>query len=176
MTWKDLTSILEFRRSHLRHVLQSAMLIALFAGLLFNSKAAAQTRITDVIPLDQLDTPTDDLVRLSSGYAEALREFKIAKLSIETVSTLRPNAVVTNLEIQIANLNLEAAKRKVDLLRLIVEKRLAAAENKVRIMEYLNTLGGKPAEAVNGPKEMASFLKTNDEATVEILRAILAMK
>lgn len=172
MPWKELTSHTISRTSLFRRVLCSAAVIALLSLLVLNSKASAQA-ITDVIPLDQLDTPTDDLVRLSTGYADALRDYKVAKLSIDTVRTLRPNVVVTNLEIQIAALNLEAAERKVNLLRLIVEKRLAAAENKLRIMKYLDTVG-RPAGVDEGPKEMA-FLRTNDEATIEILRAILAM-
>jgi hypothetical protein len=171
MPWYDLKSFTKFRRPMLSHMLPVAGVLALLALLVFNTKASAQTGINDVLPLDQLDTPTDDLIRLSTDYADALREYKVAKLSIDTVTTLRPNAVITNLEVQIAQLNLEAAERKRNMLRLIVQKRLAAAENKLRILKFLT---GEPARAGEGPKGM-DFLLTNAEATVEILRAILAM-
>ena len=91
-----------------------------FAGCCILSMRPAHAQVpTDAITqLSMLDgPPTDDLIRLSTAYADALRDVKAARLSIDTVKTLRPSTVVTNLEVQIANLNLEAADRKLMVLR-----------------------------------------------------------
>jgi hypothetical protein len=126
----------------------------------------------DAIPqLEMLDTRVDELVRLATEYADALLALKTARLSIETVQGLRPSAVVTNLEVQIARLNLEAAENKMQVLRAIAEKQLAAAENKLAIVKYFEQLGGA---GKNG--ENQNYIRANDEATVRILKMILAMK
>lgn len=135
--------------------------------------ASAQVPTDALTQLSMLDTPTDDLIRIGTAYADALRELKVARLSIDTVQTLRPSAVVTNLEVQIAQLNLEAAERKLTILRAIVEKQLAAAENKLEIIGYLEKIG---TPLGNGQGNDKNFMRVNDEATVAILRTILAMK
>jgi hypothetical protein len=156
----------------------AALLACLMLALVSSVPAPAHAQVAPDFrdTLSALDTPTDDLIRLATEYPTALRDLKAAKLSIDTVQTLRPNAVVTNLEVQIATLNLEAAERKVQVLRAIVEKQLAAAENKLEVHKYLETLGGPPVQdnAANGGNR--NFMRANDEATVRILRAILEMK
>jgi hypothetical protein len=154
----------------------ASLLFCLALALSVNAPAHAQVAPDFLNQLDALDTPTDDLIRLGTEYPSALRDLKAAKLSIDTVQTLRPSAVVTNLEVQIATLNLEAAERKVQVLRAIVEKQLAAAENKLEMIKYLEKLGSAPAQdnAANGGTR--NFMRANDEATVRILRAILEMK
>ena len=136
----------------------------------------AQVASDALVQLEMLDTSIDDLMRLGTSYADALRNLKAARLSIDTVKTLRPTAVVTNLEVQIAGLNLEAAERKVTVLRLILEKQLAAAENKLEIVSYLEKVGS-PLGKQNGEKGgERNFIRANDEMTVKILKTILAMK
>ena len=124
--------------------------------------------------LGMLDTPTDDLVRIAIAYPDALRDLKSARLSIETVQQLRPSAVVTNLEVQIAKVNLEAAERKAAILRMIAEKQLQAAENKLSIVKYLEEVGNPLGEKGENGSDR-NFVRVNDEATINILKAILAM-
>jgi hypothetical protein len=123
-----------------------------------------------------LDTSVNDLMQLATDYADALRDWKSAKLSIETVHTLRPSAVVTNLELQIARVNLEASEGKLRILRAIAQKQLTAAENKVEIVRRLEELQSPLTEDENGQRQRPSYVLANDQATVDILRMILAMK
>ena len=157
-----------------RRVMQAASLVFAACCFLSSEPARAQDLADTIAQLSMLDTPTDDLIRLSSEYTTALRDLKVARLSIDTVQTLRPNAVITNLEVQIANLNLEAAERRLAILRAIVEKQLAAAENKLEIVGYLESLGS-PLGDQQG-QDAGNFMRENDEATVKILKMILAMK
>lgn len=119
--------------------------------------------------LAALDTPTDDLIRLATEYADAVRDLKIARLNLDTVQRLPPNAVITNLEVRIAGLNCEAAQRKSQILRLIVEKQLAAAEDKVTVIHAIEKMG----VAKTTPQPNYELVQT--EATIKILRMILAM-
>ena len=121
-----------------------------------------------------METATDDLIRLSTSYTDALRDLKIARVSVDTLQTLRPNVVVTNLELQVATLNVEAAERKVKLLRAIAEKQLMAAENKLEIVKYLEARFGEPSNDNN--LNDRQFIRAQDEATVQILKMILEMQ
>lgn len=128
--------------------------------------------LDSVVSLTALETPTDDLIRLATEYADAVKEAKVAQLNIDTINRLRGNAVVTNLEVQVANLNLEAAQRKLAILRAIVQKQLQAAQAKLEIVKYLEGLGGD--EQPNVPTQSSS-VRAQDEATVRILKMILDM-
>jgi multidrug resistance efflux pump len=136
--------------------------------------------LDSVVSLTALETPTDDLIRLATAYADALKEFKTAQLNLETIQKLRPNAVVTNLEVQIAQLNLEAAQNKMKVIRAIVEKQLAAAQDKLEIIKYLETLGNGPAGAAAAnadvPANGRNYVRAQDEMTIQILKMILAMR
>ncbi len=161
----------------LRNLRRPACLIAcLLAVLIIDADCHAQADIEalPLLQLDMLDTPTDDLLRLAEAYPDALRDLKAAQLSIETVTRLRPSAVVTNLEVQIAKLNLEAAERKAAIIRMICEKQLRAAENKLAIVTYLENLGNPIGKQGDG--EDRNYVRVNDEATVRILKTILAMQ
>ncbi|MBM97938.1 MAG: hypothetical protein CMJ77_02340 [Planctomycetaceae bacterium] len=130
--------------------------------------------IGQLVSWNQLETATDDLIRLSTSYTDALRDLKIARVSVDTLQTLRPNVVVTNLELQVATLNVEAAERKVKLLRAIAEKQLMAAENKLEIVKYLEARFGEPSNDNN--LNDRQFIRAQDEATVQILKMILEMQ
>ena len=153
------------------------VVLAISVGYLDGQVSAQGTldSLGDMIPTTQLDTPVDDLMRLATTYADALKELKVARLSIQTIQSLRPNAVVTNLEMQIATLNLEAAEQKVKVLRAIAEKQLAAAQDKLEIVRYLENEFGA-ADENGGRINQRSYVRVQDEATVEILKMILAMK
>lgn len=150
--------------------------LALGLALLSVTPCPAQITGDTILQLDMLDTPTDDLIRLGTTYADSLRDVKSARLSMETIHRMRGNAVVTPLEEQIARLNLEAAERKVQIVRMIVEKQLAAAENKLEILKYMESLPGAAADQAGNGGTERNFIRANDEATVRILKAILAMK
>ncbi|MCP4190748.1 MAG: hypothetical protein GY768_08975 [Planctomycetaceae bacterium] len=145
------------------------------ATLTHCSSSCHAQEVAGIVSWQQLETPTDDLIRLSTTYTDALKELKIARLSLDTLQTLRPNAVVTNLEIQIANLNLEAAERKVKLLRSIVEKQLLAAQNKLEIIKYLEARFAVPNGDDNSLNDR-QYIRAQDEATVQILKMILEMQ
>jgi hypothetical protein len=153
------------------------LVVALVTLTVCHSEGRAQdaTALDQIIDLSGLDTTADDLVRISTTYADTLRDLKIAQLNLETVQRLKPSVVVTNLEVQIAHLNLEAAQRKLQILRMIVEKQLAAAEDKLEILKYLESLGTAPAQGAAVP-DRRSYARAQDEATVKILKAILAMR
>lgn len=157
--------------------------LAICLGIMLNSGQHASGQnaleaLDNLVPLTELETRTDDLIRLATEYSDALRELKVAQLSIDTVRTLRPNAVITNLEVQIAGLNLQAAERKVKIIRAIAEKQLAAAQDKLEVITYLEGIG-QPEAANNQQDRMPnqrSYIRVQDEATVEILKMILAME
>ena len=130
--------------------------------------------LADVVPLDELETPVDELMRLAVGYADAMREWKTAKLTADTLAVLRPNALITNLEVQIARVNVETAEAKVVVLRAICEKQLSAATIRLELVKRLENIGS-PAQAdgAAGPNRIRVM---QAEATVAILRMILAIK
>ena len=70
---------------------------------------------------------------------------------------------------------MEAADRKVKLLRAIVEKQLLAAENKLEIIKYLEARFAAPNGDGNDLKDR-QYIRAQDEATVQILKMILEMK
>ncbi len=132
--------------------------------------------LSDVVALDELETTTGDLIRLATAYSEAMREVKTARMSVQTLQSLRPAAVITNLELQIAQVNVQAAESTLRVVRMIVEKQLAAAEAKLEIVRYLETIG----EQVNGDAKavlgQSRSRVAQAEATINILKTILAMK
>ena len=142
--------------------------------LLLAAPGQAQFATDALTQLEMLDTPTNDLIRLSTAYVDALRDLKSAELSIQTVQRLRPSAVVTNLEVQIAEVNLEGARRKVAILRMVAEKQLLAAKNKLAIVGYLEQLGDPVDKNGNNGKRQ-NYVRVNDEATIKILKSLLAM-
>ena len=132
--------------------------------------------LADAVALDELDTTTGDLIRLATAYSEAMREVKTARMSVQTLQSLRPAAVITNLELQIAQVNVQVAESTLQVVRMIVEKQLAAAEAKLEIVRYLESIG----EEVNGDATavlgQSRSRIAQAEATINILKTILAMK
>ncbi len=122
--------------------------------------------------LTALDTPTDDLIRLATEYSDAVRDLKISRLNLDTVQRLKPNAVITNLEVQIAALNCEAAQRKLQILRLIVEKQIAAAEDRIVVIHEIEKMTSGAGAAPAGQR---NYELSQTETTLKILRLILAM-
>ncbi|MCA9170095.1 MAG: hypothetical protein KDB23_20605 [Planctomycetales bacterium] len=131
--------------------------------------AQADAMLDASAALSSLDTPTDDLIRLATEYSDAIRDLKIARLNLDTVQRLAGNTTITNLEVQIAGLNCEAAQRKLQILRMIVDKQIAAAEDRIIVIHELEKLGA------SARANQRNYELSQTETTLKILRAILAM-
>jgi hypothetical protein len=154
--------------------LLAALLAVTLVGLAdIGRPAAAQTvPLAEMVPLQELETVTDDLIRLATSYADALREYKTAKLTLDTLQNLRPNAVITGLEVRIAQVNAETAQAKLSVLRAIVDKQLSAAQTKLEIVKRIEAMDN---QSNTGAPE-SKLRVTQAEATVAILKMIQAMK
>ena len=156
-----------------------SLMVALTCVLLFARSTPVRAQvapIADVVALDELDTTTDDLVRLATAYSDAIRELKTAQMTVNTLQSLRPAAVITNLEVQIAQINVQSAESKVQVLKTIVEKQLSAAEAKLEIVKYLETMGQQVDGNANALAGQSRSRIAQAEATINILRMILAIK
>ena len=156
-----------------------ALVLACFG--VWSASAVAQvdlevTPLADVVALDELETTTDDLIRLATSYADAIRELKTAKMTVSTLQTLRPAAVITNLEVQIAQVNVQTAEAKAQVLKAIVEKQLSAAEAKLEIVKYLETIGEQTDRSKVQVAGQSRSRVAQSEATINILKMILAIK
>lgn len=159
----------------LRHFLngRSCLVVCtIFASLVLGSvRLHAQTPpLNDMVPLEILETTTDDLIRLSTSYADAIRELKTAKLTLDTLQSLKPNAVLTGLEVRVAQVNVQTSESKVMVLRAIVEKQLVAAQERAEIMRRLE------ASAGNGNAAQTKPYLSQAQATIDILKMIIALK
>lgn len=148
---------------------------SLITGYLTSSNASAQSvPLAEMVPLAELDTPTDDLIRLATTYADAIKELKTAKLTLDTLQNLRPNAVITGLEVRVAQVNAETAQTKATIVRAIVEKQLMAAQTKLDIVKRIDAMDNQNANGTGSPE--GKLRVTQAEATVAILKMVLAMK
>lgn len=154
--------------------------LGLMAIVLWSMAASAPQHIAaqdiaplaDLVPFDELETTTDDLIRLATSYADAIRELKTAKVTVDTLQSLKPNVRLTGLEVRVAQVNVETSQNKVMVLRAIVEKQLVAAEEKAKILRKFdaNSAGDDAASAQTKP-----YVQQAD-ATIAILKMILALK
>ena len=127
------------------------LLVLALSTVGLTSRAQAQVDVTplsDALGLNELETSTADLIRLAEAYCDALRELKTARMTVSTLQSLRPAAVITNLEVQIAQINVQSAESKMLIMKTIVEKQLVAAEAKLEIVKYLETMGEQGAGAM----------------------------
>jgi hypothetical protein len=154
---------------------RAALIACGLAGvlLLFPARGSQITPLADVVPLDQLEIRTDDVIRLATSLADAVRELKTAEISVKTLQSLQPSAAITGLEMQIAQINVQTSHQKVTILRAIAEAQLATAKAK---LEFLRRIGG----AQNGEVQITDA-PTNPQiaqadATVRILQMILEIK
>lgn len=131
------------------------------------SRGAAQVvPLQDIIPLDQLEIRAGDVIDLATSQADAVRELKTAQLSMKTLQMLQPSAAVTGLEMQIAQLNVQAAESKVRILHAVAEAQLATARSKLEILQRLGN-GQNP--------DVTNPLIRQAEAMVRILQMIIAI-
>ncbi|MBN1852964.1 MAG: hypothetical protein JW829_09580, partial [Pirellulales bacterium] len=130
--------------------------------------------LQDIAPIAELEIATDDLIRVATSYADVLREFKTAQLSVKTLQTLHPNANITDLEIQIALINLKTAESKVRIIRAIAEKLLAMAQAKLDFLKRMEQGDVTPPNGV-APGQVHPRL-AQAQLTVDILQMILALE
>ena len=77
----------------------SLLLISSTAAVLNPRTASGQMPPSeDMIPISELEIGTNDLIRVATSYADAIRELRTAQLSVKTLQALRPNANITSLE------------------------------------------------------------------------------
>jgi hypothetical protein len=159
-----------------RGMARAALCLAALLSVWLSAPIHAQVvPFANVVPLDELETPTDDLIRLSTSYADAVRELKTARLTIDTLQTLRPSTLITSLEVQIAQVNVEAAEAKVRLLSAIAQKQLSAAEAKLDLLKRLEAMQKQNGNEATGLGENRLRI-AQAEATIAILKMILAVK
>jgi len=133
------------------------------------------TPLEDVVPLAGLEIRTDDLIRTATSYADAVRELKTAELSVKTLQALRPAANVTDLEMQIACINVRTAEQKVRILRTIAESLLATAQARRDFLRRMEAGGQAPSPEAAPPAQSNPRL-AQAEAAVRILEMILKIE
>lgn len=147
-----------------------ALAVAILAGGA-GSALGQMTPLENFVPLADLEVRNDDLIRLSTAYTDATRELSNARLTLDTLTALRPNAVITNLEFQIAQVNLQSAQQKVCLLRAIAERLLAAAEARLDILRRLEKMGDGTSRPVADSQTRVRIAQA--ESAVKILKMLL---
>lgn len=163
------------RGSGARHTFWAIAVLLLAPLVLDARQAAAQiVPLEDVVPIAELEIRMDDLIRVATNYADAVREMRTAELSVQTLQTLRPNANITNLEMQIANINLQAARQKVNILRAIAENLLETAQAKCDFLRRMEG-NGDAAPGTTRPA-LANPRLARAEAAVRILQMILEIQ
>jgi hypothetical protein len=140
------------------------------------------TQLEDILPLAQVETTIaemetrpDDLIQFATSYADALRDLKIAQLSGETLQSLRPNAVITPLELQIAGINMRTAETKVAMIRAVIEKQIAATDARLRALRRLETIEQEADEREAEPRGGTASLIAERIAQAEATKSILQM-
>ena len=159
------------KSSFVRAALVACGLAALL--LYLPARGSQITPLADVVPLDQLEIRTDDVIRLATSLADAVRELKTAEISVKTLQSLQPSAAITGLEMQIAQINVQTSQQKVTILRAIAESQLATAKAK---LDFLRRIGGAQNGEVQITDTPANPQVQQAEATVRILQMILEIK
>jgi hypothetical protein len=162
-----------------RWILAAVLTMGLFAFCAAISPAQ-NIPLNDLVPLQDLEVRTTDLIRLVEAYSDGLRDLKVAQLNLEALTTLSASTVVSQLEIRIAKLNVQTAERKVTIFRVIAEKELAATQAKIGILEQMEKVGEK-ADKTEKPVAAAPTSQNRvriaqARAVANILQMILEMK
>jgi len=139
----------------------------------------------DLVPTAELTIGANDLIRVATSYADAIRERKTAQLSVNTLKSLRPNANITDLELRIADVNLSTAESKVRILRAMAEKLLAIAQADLEMLERVEQARrdfmSRTERSDKPTAETMATSRTNSRYAqvmfkIEILRMILDME
>ena len=142
--------------------------------LLLMAVAATPSAAQDLpilVPETETEIRSDDLIRLTTSYSDAVLEYRTAELRYRTLQRLGPNANLTGLEVQLAELSVQTARNKLEILHSIGEKLLALAESRAAFIRRLEREGDLPPAAGSGRNPRLIQV----EADVNILRKILAM-
>lgn len=170
----DRRNSLQLRRG--RPVWASLFVGACFLAVVAPAPLAAQVTADNLAAItDSLEsTASDDLVRLTTSYADAAAELQIATLTLNTLASLPPGAAFTNLDMKIARINVDTAQQKTAIIRRVVERELSAAQSNVAILEQIEkALRGADSAPV---AQQTNLRLARARETVEILKMILAVK
>jgi hypothetical protein len=145
--------------------------ICCLVGIALAGEAAQGQTFPELVVQSETDIRSDDLIRLSTSYAEAVQEFRTAELRLKTLRVLGGNSNVTGLEVQIAQIDLSVAESKLRILQAIGEKLLAIAVARGEFYRRLQQEGNLPV----APGGTTSPQLRQAEADLRILQMILAM-
>jgi hypothetical protein len=109
-----------------------------------------------------------DLVNLANSYTDAMANLKMASLHHARLQQLQKSAAVSSEEVEIAAIKLDAAQRKVDLLRSIAQSALRTSETELQVLHQLHKAGTQPSGV--GPLQLEV---PRVEGRLEILKRIL---
>lgn len=109
-----------------------------------------------------------DLVSLANSYTDATANLRMASLHHTRLQQLQKSAAVSNEEVEIAAIKLDAAERKVDLLRSIAQSALRTSEMELQVLHQLHKAGTQPSGV--GPLQLEI---PRVEGRLEILKRIL---
>jgi hypothetical protein len=158
---------------------QSACILAMSVFLFDAGRCAAQKPVplSDLVPLQDLEVRTNDLIQIAGAYADGLHALKVAQLNLDALTSLSANTAVSQLELKIARLNVLTAERKVAIYRAIVEKELAATQAKLEILEQMEKVGeGGDKAAAAAPSSQNRVRIAQARAVKNILQMILDLK
>jgi hypothetical protein len=132
--------------------------------------------LADLVPLQDLEVRTNDLIQIGGTYADGLRDLKIAQLNLEALTSMSASTVVSKLEMKVARINVLTAERKVAIYRAIAEKDLAATQAKLEILEQMDKIGDKTekADTISPPSQNRVRI-AQARSIVNILQMILDM-
>ncbi len=110
-----------------------------------------------------------DLVALATSYTDAVANLSIAKRQSERLRELHKAATISAEEYEIAEIRLQAAERKVELLRGIAESALKVTKGELEVLKQWHLTGANPAGMGPLPIQIVRA-----ESRMEILQKILA--
>jgi hypothetical protein len=149
----------------------AALSLLLIGGRFCN---AQNIPLSDLVPIQELEVRTNELIQIATVYTEGQRDLKVAQLNLEALASMSTKTVVSQLEIRIAKLNVAVTERKVAVYRAIAEKQLAATQAKLEILEQMEKIGekGEKKEAAAPPSQNRVGI-AQARAMVNILQMIL---
>ena len=156
-----------------KRLLSRAALRALcsFAALLICSAAAQGQTLAELeLPIGETEIRSDDLIRLATSYGDAVLEYRTASLRLTTLRRIGSSVSLSGVEAQLAQVELQSAANKLQILHAIGEKLLAVAHSRAEFFRRLEREGELPAAGA-APSPMVQ----QAEADIRIIKMILAL-
>ena len=142
-----------------------------FAILLWEVDTVHGQSFPDLLSATENSIGSDDLIRLTTAFAEGAQEYKTADLRLKTLRSLGANASLTGLETQVAQIQLNTAASKLQVLQAIGEKFQLIAKARVDFFRQLEKENGE--RGVAGGKLTSPLRQA--EGDLRIVNMILAM-